>query len=91
MKFRKRLWLLHLLVTGLEIALTMFEAYVQHQPAKHASNWRRTALYVLEAFYEQVAEGSIDPFGFSRTTAKTCTNFFRVFCNLFEVCNNQNK
>ena len=43
MEFRKRFWLLYLWVTGLEIALTMFVTYVQHQSAKNASNWSRTA------------------------------------------------
>ena len=49
MEFRKRLCLVYLLVTGLEIALTTFVACVQHQSAKNASHWRRTQLYVLEA------------------------------------------
>ena len=33
-----------LLVTGLEIVLTMFVAYVQHQSGKKAPNWSRTAV-----------------------------------------------
>ena len=36
-------------------------------------------LYVLESFYKQVAEGSIDPFGFWRITAKTYTIFLSNF------------
>ena len=44
MEFRKRLGLLYLLVTGLEIVLTMFVAYVQHQSAKTASDWSGTAV-----------------------------------------------
>ena len=44
MEFRKRLWLLYLLVIGLEIVLTMLVAYVQHQSSKNASKWRRTAI-----------------------------------------------
>ena len=44
MELRKRLCLLYLLGTVLEIVLTMFGAYVQHQTAKNALNWNRTAV-----------------------------------------------
>ena len=36
-------------------------------------------LYVLKAFDKQVAVWSIDPFGISRTTAKSCSNSLRNF------------
>ena len=44
MELRKRLCLRYLLVTFLEIVLTMFGAYVQQQSAKNALNWNRTAV-----------------------------------------------
>ena len=56
MEFRKRLWLLYLLVTDLEIALTMFMAYFQHQSAKHASNGRKTAV-CFESFLQTTGSG----------------------------------
>ena len=78
---------IYLLVTGLEIALTMFVAYVQHQAAKNASNWRKTA-ESFGSFYKKVDVGSIDPFAsaynwLSRKTAKNSTKFLS---NFFVTC-----
>ena len=46
MEFRKRLWLLYLSFICLEIAPTMFVAYVQHQSGNNASGVE--LLHVLE-------------------------------------------
>ena len=78
MEFRKRLWLLYLLVTGLEIALTLFVAYFQHQSAR-MHQIRVELLHVSEAFYKQVVVGSIDPFGLWRINGKNCKNFLSNF------------
>ena len=78
MEFRKRLWLLNLLVTGLEIALLcllrMFNTNLQRMRQIGVE-----LLYVLVALYKQMDVGSIDPFGLGRITAKTCTNFLSNF------------
>ena len=65
---------MYLYVTGLEIALTMLVAYVQHQSAKNASNWNRTA-ECFRTFIQTSGGESIDPFGLWRINAKNCTKF----------------
>ena len=81
---QKRLWLLYLLVTNVEIALTMFVARVQHQPAKNASNWSTVELlYALDALYKQVAVGSIDLW---HVTGKNRTNFLTKFFVAYVGC-----
>ena len=83
MEFRERLWLLYLLVTGLDIALSMFVVYdcsrmfnTNLQSMRHIGEELQQ---VLEAFYKQVAVESINPFGLLSITAKKCTNFFSNF------------
>ena len=56
MEFRKRLWLLYLLVTGLEIALTMSVEYVQNQSAKN-NQIGVELLYASKALYKLLAVG----------------------------------
>ena len=42
--------------------------------------------YALETLYKQVDEGSIDPFGLWRITAKNCTNFQSNFFVTYLGC-----
>ena len=91
MEFRKRLWLLYLLVNGLKIVLTMFAAYVQHQSGKNASNWSRTAA----SFRSLIRTSGCGVNWPLRTLAykwKKLREFcIEFFCYLFGVCNNQKK
>ena len=91
MKFRKRLWLLYLLATGLETALSMFVAYVQHQSANNASYWSRTAV-CFGCFIQTSGCGVNRPLWALAYNCKKLHEFFiKFFCYLFEMSNNQNR
>ena len=88
-EFRKLLWLQYLLVTGLEIALTIHVAYVHRQSAKNASSWSRTAVG-LENFIQTSGCGFNRPLWTLVYNCKKLHEFFdEYFCYLFGVCNNQ--
>ena len=95
MEFKKRIWLLYLLDTGLEIALTMFVVYMFNTNLQRMRHIGEELLYVLGALYKQVAVGLIYPFGLTRITAKNGTNVLSKFfftyleCVIAEINKNQ--
>ena len=86
MEFKKRLWLLHLLATGLEIALIMFVAYIFNSNLQRIRQIGVELLHVLEALRKQMAKGLIDRFGLWRVAAKNCTNFLSNFFVTYLGC-----
>ena len=85
MEFRKRLWLLYVLVSGLEIVLTMFVANVQHQSAKNASNWSRTAV-CFRSFIQTSSCGVNWLLWALADKWKNCTNFLLKFFITYLGC-----
>ena len=84
-EFRKRLWLLYSLETGLEIIL-IYMWHIFNTSPQRMQHIGVELLYVLKSLYKQVAVGSIDPLGLWRITGKNCTNFLSNFLVTYLRC-----